>query len=327
MSAYQFLSVLPAILAVLGFVAFTLLRGKILDDQVVRDIVSKLRTQGTIDPTVYGGMTPTKLNATIDADKSLRAAVDKGDLELLKQTLRQQFAIRVIVYAVLAAIFFGVGMYVYQTTRPKKLTLSGIHIASTEPTAKGLAVDTDPLEVTWTADGPAEDTWVSLENVRSGKKTSPLRVSSAEGKVIFPAASYRDLLEHRSPGQQNPLRVLIQCSDQTFSSEEVEVLVGVTIMVAASPDKLVVASLVDNRLTQNHDFEAELILPRHRLDAKSASLKAKVVGGKGDFVIDRPSTVNWPVATLIYMGPYDPRVVRKEFLMDDALKAAGDGKD
>src|SRR5579859_5424416 len=157
MSAYQFLSGLPAILAVLGFVAFTLLRGKILDDQVVREIVGKLRTQGTIDAKIYGAMTPARLKATLDADRSLRAAVDERDFELLKQSLRQQFAIRVVVYVVLAAIFvFGVAMYVYQATRPKKLIVSGIRVASTVSTAKGLAVDADPLEVTWTADGPAE---------------------------------------------------------------------------------------------------------------------------------------------------------------------------
>ena len=327
MSAYHFLSILPSILAVLGFIAFTLLRGKILDDHIVRDIVSKLRTQGAIDPKTYEGMTPAKLKATLDADKSLRAGVNERDFLLLRQTLSQQFAIRVIVYAVLAAIFFfGVGAYVYQTTRPKKLAVSGIRVASTTPAAKGLAVDTDPLEVTWTTDGPAEDVRVSLENVRSGKKTAPLRVSSSEGRVVFPVGSYQELLQERGLGEKNSLRALVQGSEETFYSQEVEVFVGVTIMVAVWPDKLTIASLVDNRLTPHHDFEAELLLPRLSLDAKSASFKAKVVGGKGDFKVDQPATINWPMAKLIYMGSYDLRIVRQNFLVDDALKVDGDGK-
>jgi hypothetical protein len=321
MSEYQFLSALPAVLAVLGFVAFTLLRGKILDDKIVRDIVAKLRSQGTIDPAAYGAMTPARLKATLEADRSLRAAVDERDFELLKQSLRQQFVIRVIVYAVLTVIFvFGVGMYVYQTTRPKKLSVSGIRVGSTAATAKGLAVDVDPLEATWTPDGPSEDVKVFLENVRSNTKTEPVRVSSATGRVVFPADSYHRLLQDRMPGRQNFLRVLIQGREETFVSDEFEVFVGVTVMVAAWPDKLTVASLVDNRLIQGHDFEAELLLPRRDLNSPSASFRAKVVGGKSNFKVDQPSTVNWPAAKLIYTGPYDPRIVRNEFIVDDAVK-------
>lgn len=58
LSVYEFLSILPAILAIVGFIAFFLLRGKLLDDQIVRDIVSKLRNQGNIDPSQYAAMTP-----------------------------------------------------------------------------------------------------------------------------------------------------------------------------------------------------------------------------------------------------------------------------
>ena len=91
-------------------------------------------------------------------------------------------------------------------------------------------------------------------------------------------------------------------------------------MIAAWPDKVTVACLVDNRLVQDHDYDIEVLLPRSQPKLKSATFKGRVVGGKRDFVISDPKSVNWSAVKVIYMGPLDPRTVRQELIVDDALK-------
>jgi hypothetical protein len=318
----DFLSALPAMLALLGFVIFTMLQGRILHDDISRDIVQKLRKQGTLDVDKYGQMTPAKLRATLDADRVLRAAVDQGDFELLKQTLRQQFLIRLVVYIILVALFvIGTGLYAYQVSRPRPLNISGIRIESGTSAAKGLAVDTDTLLVTCAADGPREDVKVSLENPRTHQRTASVDVSSSDGKVSFPIAAYHHLLTDRKIGAANPLRAVIQSQDHSFVSAETDVRVGITIFLAAQDKSITVAALIDNRLIQDYDFELQIRLPRHRAGAESIAIRKKVVGGKAYAQIDDPKAIDWTGIQVIYLGPDDPRIVRTEIVVDDRLKS------
>jgi uncharacterized protein YjbI with pentapeptide repeats len=114
MPMYEFLSLLPSVLALVGFVIYVL-RPKSADDRVVRDVVSKLRKQSPFDPTDYATMTPARLKATLEADKALRDAVGQQDFELLKTTLRHQFIGRLVVYTILVIVFcVGLVLFFFQ---------------------------------------------------------------------------------------------------------------------------------------------------------------------------------------------------------------------
>lgn len=111
---FQFLSLLPAILALVGFIAQLLLR-RTQDHKLVQEVLSKIRAQGPIDIEAYSQMTPSRLKAILETDSSLRRSLGKQDFELLKQTLRQHFVTQIIVYILLLVVFvFGVGTYVYE---------------------------------------------------------------------------------------------------------------------------------------------------------------------------------------------------------------------
>src|SRR5262245_34586031 len=115
MGAMQFLSTLPAILGLAGFVVYYFLSRNRGGDQITLDIVAKLRRDlPDYLPAEAEKLNPATLEHLIDSDAAIRSKVSDQDFQLLRDALRQQFITSIIVYALCAIVFLsGIALYVY----------------------------------------------------------------------------------------------------------------------------------------------------------------------------------------------------------------------
>jgi hypothetical protein len=218
----QFLSSLPAVLGLTGFVVYYFLVRNRGGDRITLDIVGKLR-QAAPDrlPPRAESFDAATLARLIDGDNTLRSKVSDQDFQLLKVALRQQFIVSIVVYVLCGLVFLaGVGFYIYMVNRPVPLSISSISAESTDPAAQGMAVDLDNLQVRWSSAGEPADIAVSLEALDDHRQTAPKTVRSTESQVVFAPEDYRPLLSHRAPGAANRLRVDIQTPKSLFVSSE-----------------------------------------------------------------------------------------------------------
>jgi hypothetical protein len=123
MGVMQFLSSLPALLGITGFVVYYFISRNRGGDRITLDIVAKLRREVPErfppEATKLDSATLAKL---VESDTILRSKVGEQDFQLLRDALRQQFITSVIVYGLCAFIFLaGTGLYVYVSIRPHHL--------------------------------------------------------------------------------------------------------------------------------------------------------------------------------------------------------------
>jgi hypothetical protein len=134
----QFLSSLPALLGLTGFVVYYFLSRNRGGDRITLDIVEKLRQVAPERmPAQPEKLDPTTLAKLIESDTTLRSKVSEQDSQLLRDALRQQFITSVVVYGLCGVIFLaGIGLYVYASTRPTPVSISSISAESTDPTQR-----------------------------------------------------------------------------------------------------------------------------------------------------------------------------------------------
>src|SRR5229473_4497490 len=195
MGVMQFLSSLPALLGITGFVVYYFISRNRGGDRITLDIIAKLRREAPerLPPqaTTLDSATLAKL---VESDTILRSKVGEQDFQLLRDALRQQFITSVIVYGLCAFIFLaGIGLYVYVSIRPHPVSISSISAESTNPASQGIPVDLDGLRVKWSASGDPEDIAVSLQQMVSQRQTPTTIVRSTEGQVVFAPEDYRDV--------------------------------------------------------------------------------------------------------------------------------------
>ena len=113
MGAYTFLSALPALLGLAGFVLYQLLGANRAGDEITRRIIDKLRsaTEANGAP-LDQRLTPKQLGRLLEQQQRLRKLVGQHDFVLLKQALSQQFVQTILVY-VLTLGFCGWSVYLY----------------------------------------------------------------------------------------------------------------------------------------------------------------------------------------------------------------------
>jgi hypothetical protein len=315
----QFLSSLPALLGLTGFAVYYFLLRNRGGDRITLDIVAKLR-QAAPDrlPAQPERLDPAALAKLIEGDNTLRSKISDQDFELLRDALRQQFIVAIVVYVLCGMVFLaGVGLYVYMANRPSPLSISSISAESTEAAAQGLAVDLDSLRVRWAASGEPEDIAVSLEALDSQRRTAAKTVRSSQGQAIFPAAEYRGILTHREREGENRLRAVFQAAKSLFFSPEVSMKVGTTIMVVhIEPMRIKIIGTIDNAAIQNYDFEAKLLIwaSAPKQQPSPVTLGGRIQYGQNDFRLDPALQYNWRNVKLAFLGPDDPRVVRTVFL-------------
>src|SRR5437016_1504422 len=135
MSVHGFLSALPAILGLTGFVIYQLLRTAGSGDPVVRRITERLRN---LAPNKFPSrkLNAEQLERLLEKDNALKQLVSEQDFQLLRQVLRQQFVISILVYSLCAILLFGgIWFYLKQSNR---LSVTDIMIHSNDTNASGL---------------------------------------------------------------------------------------------------------------------------------------------------------------------------------------------
>ena len=121
MQPYTFLSALPALLGLAGFVLYQVLGANKSGDEISRRIVEKLRSGlvGEVSPDQR--LTPKQVGRLLEQQQRLKKLVGEQDFHLLKQALTQQFIITVVVYLlVLGFCSWSVYLFVQSPTPQKK---------------------------------------------------------------------------------------------------------------------------------------------------------------------------------------------------------------
>jgi len=319
MSVMQFLSSLPALLGITGFVVYYFLSRNRGGDRITLDIVAKLRKEAPERlPPHAAKLDSATLAKLVESDTVLRSKVGEQDFQLLHDALRQQFITSVLVYSLCALIFLaGLGLYVYVSIRPKPVSVSSISAESTNAASQGIPVDLDGLRVKWTAAGDPEDIAVTLEEMQTQRRTPAKIVRSSEGQVTFAPEDYRDILVNRDHGGQNRLRAVFQSARSSYVSREFSMRVGLTVMaVHIEQWRLKIIGVINNSAIPNYDFEAKLLVwaKAPRQEASPITYGGTIKYGHNDFRLNPDLVYDWSTVKLIYFGPDDPRIVRKQFI-------------
>jgi len=323
LSINTFLSGLPALLGILGFVVYQFLKTNSQGDQITKKIVEKIRSQSPEIALNIQGLSPTQLDKKLELDHDINRLVGKQDYQLLKQALRQQFLTTLTVFVICGTLFIvGVSLFAYTSTRPEPLKIDQLHLESVEPDAKGLAVDLDDLSVTWSSSGKDEDIGFQLQNPQTGRTSELLRTSSREGKIVFPRKSYEQILDDRELRESNRVRILCQTSKKTFVSDEFQLKVGIQILTFYDPARqtLETTALIDNSSIPNYIFDAKIIVWRRHPKVQLVSFGGTMKTPKTVFVIADPHSYDWDTLKLAYFSPDDPRIVRTIYMIDSAKK-------
>ena len=280
MSTLSFLAVLPAALAVTGFVIYRFLGAQKESSRITSQIVVKLRADMPERSSQLANLPARELSLELKRDHQLRQSVGEKNFELLQLVLQQEHKQSLVVYGI-CALLFVVGMiaFLYVQTRPQPLTINGWHLESVDPQAKGLAVDLDDVRLSWKATGPTEDVSVLLENIQTGRRTDSLKVSSSTGSLVFQRNALAPLLAERQFKRQNRVRVVMRTSAGDVLSTEFPLHVGMHVLALPDPGEksLIIAALIDNRLVQDYAFEGKALAWR-----KKAPAEPQKWGGGGD---------------------------------------------
>jgi hypothetical protein len=315
----QFLSSLPALLGLTGFVVYYFLVRNRAGDQITLDIVGKLRREapGRL-PEGADRLDSGALARLIEGDANIRAKVSEQDFQLLRDALRQQFVTSLTVYLTCGVIFLaGVALFVYMSIQPTPVSMSSISVESVAADAQGLSVDLDQLRVRWLSSGDREDVAIALEEMDTQRRTASKNVSSGEGQAVFSPDDYKPILRDRSRGGQNRMRAVIQTNKHTYLSPEFALRVGITILaVHIDPLRIKIAGMIDSRMIDFYDFEAKLVVWARAAGQPSAPVTygGQIKYGHNDFALDPGLEYDWSTVKLVYFGPDDRRIVRNELM-------------
>jgi hypothetical protein len=316
MGALSFLSALPAVLGLTGFVIYFFLARNRQGDQITQDIIAKLRRDAPASlPAEPEKLTPAALERLLLRDKDLQQNVNQDEFGLLRSSIRFQFVLSLVVYTLCSLVFLA-GIFLYFFFRP---SVSSISVGSLDPASQGIPVDLDRLGVRWSYSGSPTELRVFLKNVDSGDETDPKKVASTEGKVEFSPDDYTGLLHDRKHNGSSRMLVVVRTSDSEFASPEFKLLVGTRItIVKMSPTQLKIMGTIDNRAIDYYNFEGKFVVwtsdKGREPQVISIPADGKINYGKNDFPLDAKAKYDWSQKKFVYFAPDDPKIVRTEFI-------------
>lgn len=315
MTVLTFLSSLPALLGVLGFVIYYLLRQNGTADEVSLKIIEKLRAQSPDRFTEHSILNAKQLHSLLADDNSLRSRISEQDFSLLQQVLKQQFITSLVVYVICSILFIvGTVLFYFQAIQPKTLVINNIQLESTATPANGLPVDLDPLIVQWNASGEETQMKVFLENIETNRRSGEFEVKSSEGSFEILPSEYRDILNNRNFNEWNRVRIVMQTDIENFISDSIKLHVGLKVVAIGFEEKVKLAAMIDNSLVQTYNFEALLVLWKND-EVDSISFGGHI-NGQQDYPFENSTNYSWPGAKLTYLGPDDSRLIRTEVIYD-----------
>lgn len=315
MNVATFLISLPAILGLCGFIAYQLLGTHKDRNDIVKTILSKVRRDSPERASELEGLTTRQVTQKLKLDDGFRAIVSEQDFLLLQAVSRQEFIKALSVYILIGLLFLvSVVAYVILKMRPEGTTMSAWSIQSDGAQADGLAVDLDPLVLTWVTEGPSKDIEVYLENVQTRQRTEPVKTTTSQQRLQFSKQSYRSLLANRQLYEHNRIRAVARAENQTFVSPEFGLLVGIVIQALVDEEKsqIILAALIDNCRVDGYNFEAKVLGYRNPVGEGPETWGGNVRNGRGDFPVEGFPSVRWDTAKVVYFGPDSLNIVRTQ---------------
>jgi hypothetical protein len=256
-----FLLALPAVLGIVGFVIYHLLKKSVTADPIIKSIIAKLKTE---QPEFYKHLQKlpeAERSVLITKDNEYKAKLSETDRAILNRIITNQFRTNIFVYA-LCGLLLITGLYLY--LKPKPLSVNDIQLQNTDSKAQDLVSDLDPITVTWASGGTDGELSVALENAETGKQTKRVKVLASEGKVKFLPDNYDNfdqILSNRRPNSFNRVRAVLYAGTEAFKSKEVELRVGVKVIAYEElPAKIRFNAIVDQRIISSFRFEPRMAL-------------------------------------------------------------------
>jgi hypothetical protein len=118
----SFLSALPALLGLAGFVLYQVLGANKSGDAISRRIIDKLRAVAPDEVPTDQRLDARQVERLIQSRHRLQEIVGKQDFELLHQALSQQFIITILAY-ILTLCFCSWSVFLFVRTNPKTTTI------------------------------------------------------------------------------------------------------------------------------------------------------------------------------------------------------------
>jgi hypothetical protein len=317
---------LPAILGVLAFVIYYILRKSITEDPIIKSILDKVRREL---PEIYQSIESLdnkQKEELLKKDISIRKTLSLNELKLLDTALKHQFRTNLYVYSLCGILLLsGIGLFIYYSNKPKQLVIDNIQIQNTDSTSRNILVDLDPVTVTWTSTGHDEIVFVALENVESGQQSKKVRVQASEAKIIFKSDRYDNydkILSNRQPLQSNRVRAIVFTGKESFQSKEFEIKVGVRLLCLGTlPNRIEFLATIDNRIVDNYSYLPTLALFKKGSNFQNPIiLEGNELAPKHEFKISHPETIDVKNFILSYKNSQDDRLVRTEVDLGEFLK-------
>lgn len=256
-----FLLSLPAILGIVGFVIYFILKKSVTEDPVVKRIIDKLKFDEPDFANRWEGLNSAQKEEILKEDNVLRDKLAVQDRVILDKALNNQFKTNIFVYS-LCALLLIVGIYLF--LKPKPLYVDNIQIQNTDVKSQDLIVDLDPITVTWTSSGVDEEVFVVLENIDTGKQSKKIRAQASDGSIQFLSNSYTNydkILSNRFPNESNRIRAIVYGNSESFKSKPFNVQVGVKIICYESkPNTLNFNAIIDQTIIENFHFSPKITL-------------------------------------------------------------------
>ena len=325
-----FLLSLPAILGIVGFVIYFILKKSVSEDPIVRRIIDKLKFDEPDFANRWQGLTSTQKEDILKQDNALRDKLASHDRIILDKALTNQFRTNIFVYT-LCGILLIIGIWLF--IKPKPLQVDNIQVQNTDSTSRDMIVDIDPVTVTWTSSGEDEQVYVVLENARTGKQTKKLRTQASDGSILFEADewdNYDNILSNRFPNQSNQVRAIIYAGSESFKSKPFDIKVGVRIICYESlPDAITFNAIIDKRIIDNFHFAPRITLFQDEHFHGQKLFEASSYASEPSVVIDSPR--NYMTSNLSFtINPAD--IVNQKIYRTDvesirsAIKALQNGR-
>tara|TARA_R110002096_G_scaffold422613_1_gene629276 strand:+ start:893 stop:1882 length:990 start_codon:yes stop_codon:yes gene_type:complete len=260
---YSFLTSLPAILGIIGFIAYLILRKSAANDPVINSILEKLKYE---EPSYYKDilkLSPSEKAKVLTDDTKLRELVSNEDRKIINRVITNHYRTNIVVYF-LCGLLVIVGIYLY--AKPKPLKVDSIHIQNLDAKENDLVVDIDPIVVTWTSKGENGEVEVVLENIQTGKQTKRNRAMASDGSIKFLSDDYHNydkILSNRLPNSTNRIRAIVYSRSESFQSKPYELKVGVKIVsYPEGPNIIKFNAVIDQIIIHNFHFAPKVALFR-----------------------------------------------------------------
>jgi len=163
-----FLMSLPAVLGIVGFVIYLIVKKSITADPIIKSILNKLKQDSPEFYKHLQQLPEAERTQLILKDNEFKQKLSEGDRLILSRIVSNQFRTNIFVYS-LCAILLVVGLYLF--LKPKPLNIDSIQLQNSNSSSDDLITDLDPVTVTWTSTGTDGLIYAVLEN--AGQESNP----------------------------------------------------------------------------------------------------------------------------------------------------------